>query len=600
MTLYKIIIDNRNYSSWNVVNPNTLEPVVIDEFNPEQHKLFNNDVFTYNDGKVDIIHSSIRYNENIPAVMILDNNKTYGREIGEKYSSNTNKKHLKRLLYKCIPDDTRLPIFLVPYEIKQMGFSKVFTNIYVTIYYKQWNDKHPHANISQNIGSVDILNHFYEYQLYCKSLNTSIQKFNRDTNKNIKNRAPEHDLFISEIHKKYSHIEDRTDWKIFTIDPAKSLDYDDGFSIKKLNNNQTLLSIYIANVTIWMDSLNLWSSFSQRISTIYLPDKKRPMLPTILSDCLCSLQQNTRRFALVMDIILDQNTEIVSINYTNTLIKVFKNFYYEEPSLLDNDNYRFLFDTTKNMSKKYKYINNIKDSHDVVCYLMIFMNYNTAQELLKSRYGIFRSTIINTKLSLPNSLPENVHSFIKIWNSNCAQYIDLNSIPIDELNENNDSCKFVKTPDSVRHDLLEMDAYIHITSPIRRLVDLLNMIKLQENKLLITLSPDALLFYDKWIKELDYINTTMRAIRKVQTECSLLDTCFNKPETLDKIYDGYCFDKLVRNDGLYQFIVFIPELKLASKITVRENLENYEKRQYKLYLFNDEERFKRKIRLQLI
>jgi hypothetical protein len=189
MTLYKIIIDNRNYSSWNVVNPNTLEPVVIDEFNPEQHKLFNNDVFTYNNGKVDIIHSSIRYNENIPAVMILDNDKTYGREIGEKYSSNTNKKHLKRLLYKCIPDDTRLPIFLVPYEIKQMGFSKVFTNIYVTIYYKQWNDKHPHANISQNIGSVDILNHFYEYQLYCKSLNTSIQKFNRDTNKNIKNRA---------------------------------------------------------------------------------------------------------------------------------------------------------------------------------------------------------------------------------------------------------------------------------------------------------------------------------------------------------------------------------------------------------------------------
>ena len=119
-------------------------------------------------------------------------------------------------------------------------------------------------------------------------------------------------------------------------------------------------------------------------------------------------------------------------------------------------------------------------------------------------------------------------------------------------------------------------------------------------KSLITLSEDAQQFYNKWIGELDYINTTMRAIRKVQTECSLIDTCFNKPETLDKTYDGYCFDKLVRNDGLYQFIVFLPELKLASKITVRDNLENYEKRQYKLYLFNDEEKFKRKIRLQLI
>jgi exoribonuclease R len=145
-----------------------------------------------------------------------------------------------------------------------------------------------------------------------------------------------------------------------------------------------------------------------------------------------------------------------------------------------------------------------------------------------------------------------------------------------------------------------MDAYIHITSPIRRLVDLLNMIKLQENKSMINLSAEALLFYDKWIGQLDYINTTMRAIRKVQNECSLLDTCFNKPDTLDKIYDGYCFDKLIRNDGLYQFIVFLPELKLSSKITTRYNLENYEKRQYKLYLFNNEEKFKRKIRLQLI
>ena len=92
----------------------------------------------------------------------------------------------------------------------------------------------------------------------------------------------------------------------------------------------------------------------------------------------------------------------------------------------------------------------------------------------------------------------------------------------------------------------------------------------------------------------------MRAIRKVQHDCDLLDTCYNNPDILDKTYDGFCFDKLVRNDGLFQFIVFLPELRLISKITVRENLENYEKRQYKLFLFNDEEKFKKKIRLQLI
>ena len=43
-----------------------------------------------------------------------------------------------------------------------------------------------------------------------------------------------------------------------------------------------------------MDRLSvLWRSFTKRVSTIYLPDKKRPMLPTILSDCLCSLQEKS-------------------------------------------------------------------------------------------------------------------------------------------------------------------------------------------------------------------------------------------------------------------------------------------------------------------
>jgi exoribonuclease R len=314
------------------------------------------------------------------------------------------------------------------------------------------------------------------------------------------------------------------------------------------------------------------------------------MLPTILSDCLCSLQQNMRRFAFVMDIILDDEHNITSISYSNALIRVSKNFAYEEHSLLDDPEYQFIFDTTKKMSHKYNYINNIRDSHDVVCYLMILMNYHCAKDLFKSHNGIFRSTIINKQISLPDSLPDDVNQFIKIWNSAAAQYIDLNSVPITDISDDK----------TIRHDVLEMDAYVHITSPIRRLVDLLNIIKFQQNHSLVTLSPDALKFYDNWIGQIEYINVTMRAIRKVQNDCSLLDTCYNKPETLEKTYDGYCFDKLLRNDGLYQFMVFLPELRLTSRITMRDNLENYEKRQYKLYLFNDEEKFKRKIRLQLM
>lgn len=588
MTLLKIIIDNRNYSNWSIFNATTLEPISVNiECNPIQHKLFTGDVFTFNKhgdkSDLNIVHSSVRTMENIPAVLILNGNKTFGRANGLK----------GKLLYKCIPDDVRLPAFLVPYEHKNVGFSKVFTNLYVTIRFSDWTEKQPRAIISQTIGPIDILDNFYEYQLYCKSLNSSIQKFTKDTNKAIGFKAGKseaHDTFIETLTIN-SAIEKR-DHNIFSIDPANSNDFDDAFSIKILDDNALLLSIYIANVTVLMDTLNLWSSFSQRISTIYLPDKKRPMLPTILSDCLCSLQAGTSRCALVLDLFIDRNTyEIISTKYSNCIIRVSKNFVYEEPDLLVYPDYLLLLDTVKKLSKQYRYINNVKNSHEAVSYLMILMNYFSAKELLKAKTGIFRSTVVkkgaDLDLLLPDTVPEDVGKFIKIWNSTYGQYIDISLLVNDD-------------PSFYKHELLDMDAYIHITSPIRRLVDLLNMIKIQEVLGIFTLSQNASEFFTSWTSKIDYINVTMRAIRRVQNECTLLDTSAKNLSMLDSIYQGYCFDKLVRNDGLFQYIVYLPELKMTSKITVREDMENYEMRQYKLFLFNNEEKFKRKIRLQIV
>jgi RNB domain len=583
---YKIHVYDRNCTSWEVFEMNNYKKVSMD-INPTENKLFANDVFTVNENnKINIVHSSIRTGPSIPGVLILDGNKTYGRENklkeGEILTTSKAKYSQGKLLYKCIPDDIRLPPFLVPYEIKSIGFSKVFKNLYVTFNFEDWSDKHPRAKLDNVIGPVDILDNFYEYQLYCKSLNSSIQKFQKDTSKAIESRS--HEAIIDLIISKYPNIEDRTDkskWHIITIDPANSLDFDDGFSIIDLENDIKQLSIYISNVTIWMDVLNLWNSFSRRISTIYLPDKKRPMLPTILSDCLCSLQENVKRVAFVMDIYI-QNGIIIDIKYNNAIIKVSNNYVYEEVKLLSDPKYHQMLDAAHSLTKKYKYINNVRNSHELVCYLMILMNYHCATKLITYKTGIFRSTIMKKEFSVPDSVPEEVGKFIKIWNSASGQYIDGSEIT------------------DTRHELLDVDAYIHITSPIRRLVDLLNMIQFQKASKIIDLSENADKFYSKWLNDLDYINVTMRSIRKVQCDCTLLDLCHNNPEVMAKDYTGYLFDKIYRNDGLYQYIVFLPDLKLSSRITLREDLENFSSKKFNLYLFNDEEKFKRKIRLQLI
>jgi exoribonuclease R len=575
--LFKIQVNDRSYCSWDVFDSNKFNKVEV-TINPIESKLFTNDVFTVDKhNKVNIVHSSIRCGPAMPGVLILDGNKTYGREKRAK-------EHSGRLLYKCIPDDIRLPSFLVPYEIKHMGFSKVFKNLYVTIRFDEWEDKHPIAKLDNVIGPVDILDNFYEYQLYCKSLNASIQKFQKDVSKSLESRTLSVGGVIETIINKYPDIEDRTNqsyWNIITIDPPNSQDFDDGFSLITLNGGVKQLSIYISNVTIWMDVLNLWNSFSRRISTIYLPDKKRPMLPTILSDCLCSLQENVRRVAFVMDVFIKEN-DIINIEFCNAIISVSNNYVYEEPKLLGDTKYHTVLETVHELSRRYKYINNVRNSHELVCYLMIFMNYHCAKELIKHRTGIFRSTIIKREISVPDTLPEDVGKFIKIWNSGSGQYIDGSEIV------------------DTRHELLDVDAYIHITSPIRRLVDLLNMIQFQRATNMIQLSENTNHFYNKWLNELDYINTTMRSIRKVQCDCSLLDLCHNYPEVMEKEYDGYVFDKINRNDGLYQYVVFLPQLKLSSRITLREDFDNFMNKKFKLFLFNDEEKFKRKIRLHLL
>ena len=132
-------------------------------FNPFEHKMFNQDIFTFEDGVVNILHSSARCMKVIPGVLVLEKSQTYGR-VKDKF------------LYKCIPDDKRLPIFLIPYKLR-LGFNKNIKNKYVVFEFRNWEDKHPRGSLTQTIGDVNILENFYEYQLYCKSLYASIQQY---------------------------------------------------------------------------------------------------------------------------------------------------------------------------------------------------------------------------------------------------------------------------------------------------------------------------------------------------------------------------------------------------------------------------------------
>ena len=88
---------------------------------------------------------------------------------------------------------------------------------------------------------------FYEYQMYCNSLYTSIANLKAKTKEMLKLHNVEY--YTNEIMKK-NNIEDRQNWDIVTIDSVSSKDLDDALGFKHISDNETMVSVYISNIVL--------------------------------------------------------------------------------------------------------------------------------------------------------------------------------------------------------------------------------------------------------------------------------------------------------------------------------------------------------------
>ena len=360
MQKIKVTIHNRAYNSWEFTQDDV--KVDIPHLIPSKHKLLHDDIINFNGETIVVVESPFR-DTILPGVLILG--KTYGR-LG------------KRLLYKCIPDNKSLPVFLVPYTV-DATFSKVVKNKYIVFRFVDWLSDHPHGEIKDTLGDVDSLEVFNEYQLYRRGLHLSLTPFVKASRIILRDEDP-----VQKIMDKTNYcIEDlRSIKNIFTIDPADCTDFDDAFSTSEENGVATI-NVYIANVFVWLETYGLWEHMTERVSTIYLPDKKRPMLPPILSDDLCSLKQGADRFTFMMSVKYDMQTmaEIGEPVFKNALINIQKNYTYEDKKLEKNPAYKVLRTLAKT-----------DDSHDVVAFWMIKMNVLAAEHLHNRGKGIFRTS----------------------------------------------------------------------------------------------------------------------------------------------------------------------------------------------------------------
>ena len=559
---FQLSVSNREYTEYQFLTP--LREGIDLDVDPAENKLFNGDIFTYKN-KVEIEQSKTRSALSIAGVLLLEGNKRYGR-------------HKNRFLYKCVPDDRNLPVFMVPYTIK-MNFNKKIYNKYVLFRYDNWSGKHPQGLIIETIGDVTELTNFYRYQLHCKKLHIPLRSFTRETIKVLKGcPVGEMNNIIQNTHK----IEDRSSWEVITIDPNDSKDFDDAFGLRILPDSTRCLSIYIANVPVLIDALGLWRQFSDRVATTYLPDKRYPMLPTALSEGLCSLQEKEMRYAFTLDVVIDSKTfKIVKTSFSNTRIQVDKNLRYDTEEQNEHPLYKRTLPLIKNLNKRYRYMDSIKSSHDLVAYMMLLMNHSSAILLSSKECGIFRSIKLNTLSKVKTSVPVEIETFMRAWNSSGGKYLSYEH--------------------RASHDMLDLDVYVHITSPIRRLVDLLNMMIIQHKLGLTRLSETGQKFHNRWTSEegLEHINEKMRDIRKVQNDCRLLGASFDDPSLLSTVHDGFIFDKTLHKDGKYKYAVYLPTLKIVNRFVSSLEMTNLSKHKFRIFVFMDEVQLKQKVRIEL-
>ena len=137
---------------------------------------------------------------------------------------------------------------------------------------------------------------------------------------------------------------DITDLFIATIDPPDAKDYDDAISIKRLSKADAgfdgwEVGVHIADVAHYIPSGSpLDEEAFERGNSCYLPRLVIPMLPEILSNGICSLQEGVPRFAKTAWMRYDTQGKIRSEGVQQTLIKSRKRTtYLEAQALIDGD-----------------------------------------------------------------------------------------------------------------------------------------------------------------------------------------------------------------------------------------------------------------------
>ena len=127
------------------------------------------------------------------------------------------------------------------------------------------------------------------------------------------------------------HREDLRNTTVITIDPDTARDFDDAISLTHLSGGKIELGIHIADVAHYVEVGGpLDREARDRSNSVYFPNHVIPMLPEVLSNGLCSLQEGQPRLAKSAFVTFDRRGRVVAERFANCVIHSAKRLTYQQ------------------------------------------------------------------------------------------------------------------------------------------------------------------------------------------------------------------------------------------------------------------------------
>lgn len=263
-----------------------------------------------------------------------------------------------------------------------------------------------------------------------------------------------------------------------TIDGPTTLDFDDALSIEEQDGNY-LVGIHISDVAHYVRPGDpLFAEAMRRGTSIYFPEGQVPMLPRHLSQGICSLIQEETRAALSFMILLSAEAEVLRVRITPSIIRVKRRLTYDEVDrMLDTDREIKLL----NMLRKKLRIHRLANGALLLPFpdVNIFIDHHGKVHISLGKSDTPARTIVSEMMILANS--------------EAAKYVADRMVPgifrsqpplqkrivhgeDDDLFQNTLQRKNMSRGElsttAKSHSGLGVSHYSTITSPIRRLLDL--------------------------------------------------------------------------------------------------------------------------------